>query len=77
MSSTGEIRCGVPQGSNNGLVLFSLYINDLPNCLESTKANLFFDDKHLSCEGFSPNGIEAKLGKDIDNVRGYRLINSL
>ena len=39
-----EIRCGIPQGSNLGLLLFLVYINDLPNCLQTTTASMFADD---------------------------------
>ena len=77
MSSIRETKCGVPQGSNLGPILFLLYINDLPNCLETTKANLFADDTNLSCEGFSPYEIETKLKKDIENVHRWLTANKL
>ena len=77
MSSIRETKCGVPQDSNLGPILFLLYINDLPNCLATTKANLFADDTNLSCEGFSPYEIETKLKKDIENVHRWLTANKL
>ncbi|CAB3993600.1 Hypothetical predicted protein, partial [Paramuricea clavata] len=70
-SHAREIRCGVPQGSNLGPILFLLYINDLPKCLETTKANLFADDTNLSCAGLDANEIETKLKRDLENVHSW------
>ena len=68
ISSVKQLKCGVLQGSNLGPILFLLYINDLPNCSETTKANLFADDTNFSFNGFSPYEIEIKLNNDIENV---------
>ena len=77
ISSVRQLKCGVPQGSNLGPILFLLYINDLSNCLETTEANLFADDTNLSSSGFSPYEIEIKLNNDIQNVHRWLTANML
>ena len=50
-SNERTIKCGIPQGSNLGPLLFLLYINDLPNCLSLSSASMFADDTNISTLG--------------------------
>jgi len=48
-SKWGKIRCGVPQGSILGPLLFLFYINDLTKVVgNNSKHVLFADDSSLS-----------------------------
>ena len=52
LSKQMEIACGIPKGSILGPLLFTLYINDLPNCLKNTTPRMFADDNGLKeCRG--------------------------
>ena len=66
-----------PTGSNLGPLLFSLYINDLPNCLEQTEASMFADGTNISSIGNSPADIEVKLNNDLYNVNNWLIANKL
>ena len=76
LSHEKEIHCGRPQGSNLGPFLFLLYINDLPRCLETSKARLFADDTTLSAAGLTVDEIETKLNHLI-NVDQWLIANKL
>jgi hypothetical protein len=77
VSGETEIRCGVPQSSNLGPLLFLIYINDLPNCLQTTTASMFVDDTNLSCTGQTSADVEHKINKDLDNIRKWIISNKL
>lgn len=46
-SSGFEVKSGVPQGSVLGPLLFLLYINDMPYCIQNAECRLYADDTLL------------------------------
>ena len=69
------IKCGVPQGSILGPLVFLLYINDLCHCLSKTKARLFADDTNLTASANSMTDLEAAVNSDLENVRKWLIAN--
>ena len=49
LSSPAIMKTGIPQGSGLGPLLFLIYINDLPKCLNaSSKPDMFADDTQIA-----------------------------
>jgi hypothetical protein len=56
---------GIPKGSILRPLLFLLYINDLPNCLNSVKFNIFADDTQTDTSGNDINTVTNALNNDL------------
>ena len=59
-----SVLTGVPQGSILGPFFFLIYINDLPENLQST-VKLFADDKSLFSTMYEPNISASQLESDL------------
>ncbi len=77
LSKNSPISCGVPQGTILGPLLFLLYINDLPNCLEHSYPRTFADDTHLTFSGADIRDIDQSLNQDLENVSEWLAANKL
>ena len=51
LSDFTSLKCGVTKGTILGPLLFLIYINDLPNCLSSSKLRMYADDTHITYAG--------------------------
>ena len=67
-SSWSNVVSGVPQGSVLGPLLFLLYVNDLPECIENCKVAMFADDLKLYSTHVSN---DDKTQCDISNVEKW------
>lgn len=76
-SSYNPVRCGVPQGSILGPILFLIYVNDIIHTSNKLNFLLFADDTTIYVQGHSINEITEILNKELINVSHWIKANKL
>ena len=71
------ISCGVLQGSVLGLLLFLIYINDLPNISKILKFFIFADDTNIFYESDNLKKLERTVNKELQWLNHWLNINRL
>ena len=77
ISNWAEVKCGVPQGSILGPLLFILYINDLDNVITDCSISLYADDTALYYSNSSYIDLMLSIRDDIGSVSEWLKCNKL
>ena len=77
MSGKQRIKCGVPQGSILGPLLFLTYINDLSASCDHSQPFLFADDTNLFISGKNICQLQQNMESDLMNIAEWLKANKL
>ena len=71
------ITKGVPQGSNQGPLLFSLYVNDFPKCLNHSSAIMFADDTSVFISNCNLTTMHQRANQNLYSICNWLGANKL
>ena len=77
LSNSCKIKCGIPQGSILGPLLFILYINDLQACDLNSRVRMYADDTSLTVANANARELEQQMNNDLEEIHTWLKANKL